>query len=63
MCEPPRRGQPPYKGQMARPRFVLSSEVLLYRVKMLVDAIKLYEAVCVCEIYRLVKIASYMHVR
>ena len=30
MREPPRRGQPPYKGQMARPRFVLSSEVLLY---------------------------------
>ena len=29
MHEPPRRGQPPNKGQMAHPRFVLSSEVLL----------------------------------
>ena len=28
--KPPRRGQPLYKGQLARPQCVLSSEVLLY---------------------------------
>ena len=27
---PPRRGQPLYKGQLARPQCVLRSEVLLY---------------------------------
>ena len=30
--EPPRRGQPVYKGQMAHPQSVLCSEVLLYYV-------------------------------
>ena len=28
--KPPRRGQPLYKGQLARPQCVLCSEVLLY---------------------------------
>ena len=28
--KPPRRGQPLYKGQLASPQCVLSSEVLLY---------------------------------
>ena len=28
--KPPRRGQPPYKGQLACPHCVLCSEVLLY---------------------------------